>query len=280
LQGWDFEKLPQRLDSVLAGGSVAAFPALSLSGTRVDIRVFTTESDQAASHIHGLVQLVKNAIPSPAKYVQDHLTMTEKLALASLGYKDVEAFVDDALTALIYQAAKKAEPFGLLFEKSQFEKVRDLVSASLLEKCFELAKPLTKAAASAAEASKSISEISDFALLAVLAEEKQHIKELTSGSILTVMEIERVGRLSVYLSAIGIRVRRLLENPDRDAKGWAEFELARDLFIVAGGKIPISAPAKLVEARWMLEELRVGLFAQVLGTAHPVSVQRIAKALA
>jgi ATP-dependent helicase HrpA len=60
-----------------------------------------------------------------------------------------------------------------------------------------------------------------------------------------------------------------------------EFERASKLFADAGGSVPLPerADAKIVHARWMLEELRVGLFAQRLGTAETVSVQRIQKAL-
>lgn len=61
-----------------------------------------------------------------------------------------------------------------------------------------------------------------------------------------------------------------------------EFERAMQVFTEAGGSIPLAAdaPARLVETRWMLEEFRISVFAQRLGTAQPVSLPRIRKALA
>ncbi len=60
-----------------------------------------------------------------------------------------------------------------------------------------------------------------------------------------------------------------------------EFERAAALYTDAGGAIPLPAdsPAALVRTRWLLEEFRVSLFAQTLGTAEPVSLQRIQKAV-
>jgi ATP-dependent helicase HrpA len=85
--------------------------------------------------------------------------------------------------------------------------------------------------------------------------------------------LERITRIPVYLQASKMRIEKLLENPERDR--IAEIELNEALALVA------KAPGdKVAAVRWMLEELRVSLFAQVLGAAETVSVQRIKKALA
>ena len=61
-----------------------------------------------------------------------------------------------------------------------------------------------------------------------------------------------------------------------------EFERAATLYAEAGGTLPLApdAAAHLARARWLLEEYRVSLFAQQLGTAEQVSLQRVTKALA
>jgi ATP-dependent helicase HrpA len=71
------------------------------------------------------------------------------------------------------------------------------------------------------------------------------------------------------------------ENPFKDRAAQPELTGALQVFTAAGGELPLSAtaPANLVRARWLLEELRVSLFAQTLGTKDPVSLQRIKKAL-
>jgi len=79
-----------------------------------------------------------------------------------------------------------------------------------------------------------------------------------------------------------MRIQKLQENPARDSVANSELRKALDAFSKAGGSIPLllDAPTHLVTARWLLEELRISLFAQSLGTSQPVSLQRIQKALA
>lgn len=71
------------------------------------------------------------------------------------------------------------------------------------------------------------------------------------------------------------------ENPLKDRAAQVELAQALQVFVGAGGELPLptSAGENLVRARWLLEELRVSLFAQTLGTKEPVSLQRIKKAL-
>src|SRR5690606_15136907 len=93
--------------------------------------------------------------------------------------------------------------------------------------------------------------------------------------------LDRLARVPVYLQAIGMRMNGLTEQSGRDRVWQNETDHALALFRDAGGEIPlpIDAPAHLVRARWLIEELRVSLFAQQLRTAEPVSLQRVQKAI-
>ncbi len=61
-----------------------------------------------------------------------------------------------------------------------------------------------------------------------------------------------------------------------------EVQQASSRYAAAGGMPPLEpdAPERIARARWMLEELRIGLFAQQLGTAEPASLQRLSRLLA
>uniref|UniRef100_UPI00286A09D3 DUF3418 domain-containing protein n=1 Tax=Salinibacterium sp. TaxID=1915057 RepID=UPI00286A09D3 len=78
------------------------------------------------------------------------------------------------------------------------------------------------------------------------------------------------------------RVGKLVENPSRDRAWMTEVQLAQGRYVAAGGTLPVdpAAQPRLIRARWMLEELRLSLFAQHIPTAEPVSLQRITKMLA
>jgi len=84
--------------------------------------------------------------------------------------------------------------------------------------------------------------------------------------------LERITRIPVYLQASKIRIEKLLENPERDR--IAELELNEALALLEKAPLEMRAAVK-----WMIEELRISLFAQTLGTAESVSVQRIKKTI-
>jgi ATP-dependent helicase HrpA len=92
----------------------------------------------------------------------------------------------------------------------------------------------------------------------------------------------RLPRLAVYGTGVVRRVERLAEQVHRDRVWMTEVQTATQLYLAAGGTLPLTPglPPKLVHARWLLEEFRLSLFAQSLGTAEPVSLQRIRRALA
>jgi ATP-dependent helicase HrpA len=227
------------------------------------------------------IGLVKAAIASPAKYVEEHLSQAEKLAIASLPYPNFAAFIDDVIVALAEQTLRATYADALVFSPEQFESVRDQVSASIIDQAFQAAGLAAKIGIAAREAGKSISSVKDFSFLGLLATEKTHLEQLVPNNFVSAIGIERLPRLPIYLQAIKIRLEKLVENSDRDFVATAELNQAIGVFSGAGGQIPLpeNASPKLVKARWLLEELRVSLYAQTLGTAEPASVQRIKKAL-
>jgi len=289
LASWDFDSLEQNIVSEHGGNVVRAFPALvaaKAAGKTVtdsaNIRLFATESEQAQHHAGGVVALVKAAIASPAKYVESHLTQAEKLAIASLPYSGLAAFVDDIIVASADRELRKINADGLIFTRAEFEKVRDAVSANIVEDCFEVARQVSRIAVAVREANKAISEVNALNFLTVLSGEKAHIAELLHAGFISGVGLDRLPRLVVYLQAIKQRIEKLQENPARDQVAMAEFNQAFGIYSHAGGLLPLApnSSSKLIAARWLLEELRVSLFAQGLGTSESVSVQRIKKALA
>ena len=283
ITSWDFDTLERSIESKHGSNIVRAFPALCVTknADAVAIRIFSTESEQARHHRVGVVALLKKSIASPAKYVEAHLSQTEKLAIAGLPYPSFGAFIDDVIEAAADLELGLVEPGGLIFTRTQFEQVRDAVSASIVERAFEVATLVTKISGSLRDANKAISSVNGFDFLSVLAGEKAHIAELMQPKFVSGIGLARLPRLDVYLQAIKQRIEKMVDNPARDLVAAQEFEQALGLYVFAGGTLPlpITAPEKLVSARWLLEEFRVSLFAQSLGAAETVSVQRIKKAL-
>jgi ATP-dependent helicase HrpA len=281
LTSWDFAELPRVIDTKHGSNTVRAYPALVKDATGVSIQVMATEADQAQAHVVGVRTLVLGVIPSPAKYVQEHLTQNEKLILAQSPYASLNALIDDAIAACIDNVLFTMRPDGLIFQKAEFETLRDRVQGIIMDTLFEAVSQVSRILVASRDAQRAIAKSNSMAFLAVLSEEKAHIAQLLPVGFVSAAGLTRLPRLLTYLRTITARIEKMSENPGRDRSLATEFETALTLFEAAGGRIPLPehAPAHISRARWMLEELRISLFAQSLGTAEPISVQRIRKVL-
>ena len=289
---WDFDELPNHVESKLAGNVVRAFPALVATrpktesakkgSLQVNLRLFSTEAEQRRIHPVGVRALLQAGIASPEKYVEEHLTQAEKLALAHLPYPSFSAFIDDVIAASIDRELERIAPNRMIFEKAQYEAARTAVQTSLMDVTFDTAGLVARIMVAAREATKSISEVKAFEFLSILSAEKQHVEQLVGPGFVVGTGLDRLPRVLIYLQAIKHRIEKVTENPMRDRAAATELDQALGMYLGAGGTLPLAAnsDSKIVRARWLLEELRVSLFAQHLGTSEPVSVQRIKKTLA
>ncbi|HEV7741523.1 MAG TPA: DUF3418 domain-containing protein, partial [Pseudolysinimonas sp.] len=274
---WDFGELPQLIESRVGGGTVRGYPALVDEGSSVAIRVFATAAEQAAAHPRGVRRLLALTVPSPLAYVNDHLTQAEKLLLAASPYPSTAALLDDALLAVLDEQIAGRAPFTA----AGFEALRLQTSAGLMDALFGLVAQVAKVIDAGRVADRAISAASSLAFMSPLTDARAQLAALVAPGFVRSTGVAGMRRLPVYLAGITHRVERLADNPGRDRQWQTEVEQAVALFREAGGALPLTpdADARLVQARWMLEELRLSLFAQHLGAAGPVSVQRIRKVL-
>lgn len=282
ITGWEWDELPAHLDTRQAGNLIRAYPALVDEKTSVALRLVATAEERDRASRRGIRRLLVLATPTPVAYVQEHLSNEEKLSLAASAYPGTRALLDDCLAACVDAELRARHPDGIVRTRAEFEAVRDAIAASVVERMFETVALVARILRTAREADRAISGASSMQLMAALGDMRAQLEGLVPSGFVSATGLERLRHLPRYLEAIVVRVRKLVENPGRDRQGMNQFEPSIAAFEAAGGRIPIDpeAPDRLVRVRWMLEELRVGLFAQELRTAETVSPQRIAKALA
>jgi ATP-dependent helicase HrpA len=171
---------------------------------------------------------------------------------------------------------------GCLFMKLEFETVRDRVSGAMMNTMFDTVSLVAKVLTAARNAEKSLKRATSLSLLPALTDATAQLNALVFPGFVSATGTARLASLPRYLSGIIHRAEKLADNPNRDRVWMNETQTATSLFEAAGGTIPLEpfAPPHLVKARWMLEELRLSLFAQNIGAAETVSLQRIRKVLA
>ena len=287
LTTWDLDELPRFLDSTHTGpggstNTIRAYPALVDDGQSVSIRLMSTPADQAKAMPGGVRRLLLASIPSPVAYVQQHLTANEKLTLAASPYPNTKALFDDCLLAVIDSVLYRMKPDGQVFMRAEFEAVRDRVSAVVMDSMFETVALVTRILTAARAAEKAIGGATSLVFLASLNDAKAQLAGLVYPGFVSATGVEQLRHLPRYLAGISQRIQALPVNPGRDRAWQTQVETAVALYTDAGGRIPLApdSPPNVVHARWMLEEFRVSLFAQSLGTAESVSLQRIRKVLA
>ncbi|GAB3580411.1 ATP-dependent RNA helicase HrpA [Leifsonia lichenia] len=286
LTTWDMDELPRFLDSTQEGpgGSknvIRAYPALVDDGDSVSIRLMGTPADQAKAMPGGVRRLLLASIPSPVAYVQQHLTANEKLTLAASPYPNTKALFDDCLLAVIDSVLYRMKPDGQVFMRAEFEAVRDRVSGIVMDSMFSTVALVTRILTAARAAEKAIGGATSLVFLSALNDAKAQLAGLVYPGFVSATGLEQLQHLPRYLNGISQRIAALPVNPGRDRAWQTQVETAVALYTEAGGRIPLAphSPENIVHARWMLEEFRVSLFAQSLGTAESASIQRLRKIL-
>ena len=281
LTTWDFDELPRLVDTRRAGTVIRAYPALVDRGTSVSIRLMSTPTDQAMHTAAGIRRLLLLTIPSPLGYVREHLSQAEKLALATSPYQNVQALFDDAMIATVDAGMREHAVGGLVFTRADFEAARLAISASLVDGLYTTVTAVTSTLMAARDAERALRGVTSMSLLPALTDAREQLAGLIFPGFISRTGTAQLRHLPRYLKGISSRLEKLPQDVARDRVWMNQVLESTARYTKAGGKIPsvATAPEHLVRVRWLLEELRVSLFAQHLGTSESVSPQRIQKAL-
>ncbi|WP_233193243.1 ATP-dependent RNA helicase HrpA [Cryobacterium sp. Y29] len=282
LTTWDLGELPRFLDTKQGDNTIRGYPTLVDDGASVSIRMMSTELEQARALPRGVRRLLLLATPSPAAYVQQHLTAAEKLSLATSPYTTTQALFADCLAAAVDDVLFRVRPGGQVFMKAEFDTIRDRVSGVVMDSMFETVGLVARILTAQRLADKALKAATSMALLPGISDARQQLTALVYPGFVSATGLAQLRHLPRYLGGISARVPKLVDNPSRDRVWMNETQAATARFENAGGTMPLQADAaaSVLRARWMIEELRISLFAQELRAAEPVSLQRIQKALA
>lgn len=287
LTAWTFGDLPRHVDSTYAGGrsgagTVRAYPAIADRRGSVDLVLVADEAEQSRLSRRGVRRLLALSSPSPASYIREHLSNQEKLLLGAGPYRTLDEAIADVSLAAADRVIRRHAPDGLVWRAADFESIANDYARALIDEIYGGIALAARVLDGARLARKAIDAAKSLQVLSQVADARTQLDGLVPRGFVSATGLEQLERVPVYLEAIRHRMGALTENPGRDRAWQNESDRALALFAEAGGSIPLPADAAepLVRARWMIEELRVSLFAQQLRTAGPVSLQRLQKLLA
>ncbi|MDA0573013.1 ATP-dependent RNA helicase HrpA, partial [Burkholderia gladioli] len=272
LTTWNFGKLPELLEIRRRGQTLFGYPALVDRGTHCDVEVFDSPEEAARIHRAGLRRLFALQLKEPIKYLEKNLPGLREMAMQymTLGSQDElrDQLIDTALDRACLQDPLPVDDAG-------FHARRDEGRSRLNLLAQEIARLVGQILAEYAGLGKKLAQAKPFA--AAHADMMAQLGALVGKRFVIDTPYPQLAHFPRYLKGIAMRIDKLKADAARDARQLAEFAPLNQQYQRALSQRGGAADARLTEFRWLLEELRISLFAQELRTPMPVSVKRLHK---
>ncbi len=277
---WVFGTIEETTTLTRAGHRVTVFPALVDEGATVGLGVFGTTDEADARHRLGVRRLLLLGLePASDQQLLDGLATTDRLGLAGSPYPSVAELLADCRAAVVqdvvdaHPPARSEQGYAALSQRVELEPGLKALLADLL-----------RVLGGWRTADKVLSGRAEMALLPALADMKAQLERLVHLGFLGEAGAAQLRRYPTYLAALKQRRTALDQGGGAVNRDRALMDRVTDLqgaYLHQVAALPAGRPPgeRLRRARWMLEELRVSLWAQQLGTAYPVSDERIRKVL-
>jgi len=272
---WSFADLPQCYEQKQRGFSVKAFPAIVDEKDAVGIKLFETEFEQAVAMQQGLRRLLLLNVPSPIKYLHEKLPNKAKLGLYFTPFGRVLDLIDDCIACAVDKLI--ADFGGFIWDEAGFEKLRDFVRENLNEVTVDIAQKVEQILSLNHALNQRLKGKMDFTMAFAFSDIKAQLAGLIYPGFVQKSGYDRLPDLQRYLQAVDKRIDKLAQDVNRDRAAMLRVEQVQQAYQQLLAKLPKSKPIsdEIAEIRYMIEELRVSLFAQQLGTKYQVSDKRI-----
>ncbi|MBK1680230.1 DUF3418 domain-containing protein [Rhodocyclus tenuis] len=278
ITSWSFGELPELMEVATGGQTAIGYPALADEGDSVALRVFDSPDEARRVHRHGLLRLFMLQFREQVKYLEKNLPNLTQMGMLYLSLGSLDE-LRRQLIETTFARACLAEPWPADAE-------------SFTTRCAEAKQRLGLLAQEISRLAERI--LQDWQTLqkklpgfrahaAAVADIERQIGRLMSRRFIAETPFERLQHFPRYLQAAALRLDKLRKNGDdgaaRDARAqadvaalWLQYERRAQTLARQGVADP-----QMEQFRWLLEELRVQLFAQELRTPAPVSVKRLQK---
>ncbi|MDN5759414.1 MAG: ATP-dependent RNA helicase HrpA, partial [Tomitella sp.] len=277
-------ELPETVTQSVGGQSVTGFPALSVETpdeAAVGVTVVSTRAEQATAMRAGTRQLLLNAIPAPGRKSAAALSNTARLIAGQYPFGGLDGLLRDVHECAVDEAMRFEG--GPVRDAAAFERLRAAVDPRA-----RAAEPQILATAvqvvrewAQVQQDLSVAESSTAVPGSTVEDVRLQVADLVRPGFLLDVGSARAAHLPRYLRAASMRLEAAPAAGTREQQGMDTL----DRVFGALDKYLSHCPpqqaqsASVQEVFWMIEELRVGMFAQVLGTAQRVSEKRILRAI-
>ena len=271
LTTWSFDALPELLEIQQGKQTLIGFPALVDRVTHCDLEVFDDPNEAATFHRHGLQRLFSLQLKEQLKYLEKNVAGLQQMGMQFMALGSQEELRDQIIQAGLTRACLQ---LPLPTNANEFNQRRDEGKARLNLLVNEIARLIGQILGEYHTLPKKLQALK--AHTAAQADMQAQLQSLIHKRFVVETEHGQLAHFPRYLKAVQVRLDKLRVDPARDARlmsEWLQAAMPWQRALKSGAH----GDPKMHEFRWMLEELRVSLFAQELKTPMPVSVKRLQK---
>ncbi|MCP3850779.1 MAG: ATP-dependent RNA helicase HrpA [Gammaproteobacteria bacterium] len=291
---WDFESLPEKLTLERHGMTLILYPALKDDKTSVAIKLYDQPKSASDNHGQGIYRLIKLMLAKELKLLLKQLPDIDKNCLLFSPYGSCSDLKKDIVNGIVLNSLREAMPrevghvsnINEIRSKEAFEYLLGLVREGLGESKVDVSQAVLNALQENQKLSKQLKGNIPFNLVTALGDLKDQQRRLVYKNFIANTPLVWLKRLPRYFKGMVARLEKAKHDHRRDGLNqtqisplWEKYESRYQAL-----KEEKNAPEdlffyepELEEYRWLIEELRISLFAQELKTAQPVSVKRLEK---
>ena len=269
---WTFGELPELMEVRRGAQTLVGFPALIDRGSHVEIEVFDEPDVAAAKHRAGLRRLVALQLRDALKYLEKNVPDLPGLAVLYMPLGTADELRGQVIDLALDRAFLSAPlPTDAAAFRRRIDEGRSRLNLIASEVARSAGQVLLEYAAAARKLrdTRAPKEVAD--------DVQAQLARLVPKRFLMTTPWAQLAHLPRYLKAVTMRLEKWRSDPARDAQRLAELRPAEQRYWRLVAERKGVADPRLDEYRWLLEELRVSLFAQELRTPQPVSLKRLDK---
>jgi ATP-dependent helicase HrpA len=280
LTRWDFGVLDRLVEQDRGGQTVRGYPSLVDEGATVGIVLLDSADEQRDAMWAGTRRLLRLTVGFSLRSALDALDNDGRLALGMSPYPSVSALLDDAVVSVLDELMGPAG--APVWDAAGFERIQAQVRAEQAELVAEVVTNVVGVLQAWRDVGRRLERLSAVApAAATVADVTAQRDALVYDGFVPAVRGHRLPDVMRYLEAMSRRLDQQPGAPDRDRRNMAVIHRMQMTYDRLFDRVPVGqAPSDdVIEIAWMIEELRVSLFAQSLGTPHPISEKRVLQAL-
>ena len=270
---WTFGELPELMEISKGGQTLIGFPALVDVQDAVTIEVFDEPDVAASKNRAGLRRLFALQIKDALKYLEKNIPDLQKMAVAYMPLGTADELKSQIIDVALDRAfLLDPLPNDELTFKRRIEEGRGRLTL-IANEVARLAGSILLEFGAATRKIKDTKNTHD-----ATADCTQQLQRLMPKNFMAATPWPQLQHCARYLKAITLRLDKYRADPARDAQRQTELKPQEQRYWRLVAERKGAQDARMLEFRWLLEELRVSFFAQELRTPQPVSIKRLEKA--